>query len=146
MKQAHTKAVATLAAILAAAAVSTAASAQTTTPAAQPTAPATTQPATAAPSGAASATSTQAPMTVAQVLKAKDDERVVMEGTIVRKVRHERYEFRDNSGTITIEVDDDKWPDGKPMIEQRVRLRGEVEKKVLTRRTEVEADWIEAIR
>lgn len=128
-------------------AIPAAAQAQSTAPAPSAETARSTAPA-AAPAGPSSVTPASASVStsVAQVLKAKDDVHVVLEGTIVRKTRHERYEFRDASGTMTVEIDDDKWPDGKPMLEQRVRLYGETEKKFLTRRIEVDVDRIEPLK
>ena len=105
-----------------------------------------TPPATATASGAPAAGSKYAPMTVARVLKAKDDVDVMLEGTLGRKTGHERYEFKDATGTMTVEIDEDKWPDGKPMSGQRVRLYGETEKKFLSRRIEVDVDRIEPLQ
>lgn len=51
----------------------------------------------------------RAPLTtVAEVLKNKtDDYPVVITGTIVKKTGDEKYEFKDDSGTIQAEIDDE---------------------------------------
>lgn len=46
---------------------------------------------------------------VQQVKTLRDDSWVVLEGNIVRQIGHELYEFRDNSGSINVEIDDKRW-------------------------------------
>jgi len=48
-------------------------------------------------------------VTVAQALKMKDDTMVTLKGTITKQTAHEEYEFKDSTGTIAIEIDDDDW-------------------------------------
>lgn len=95
---------------------------------------------------AAAASSTVTVMTAAQALQAKNNTEVVLEGTVVRKIRGDTYEFRDSSGTMTVEIDDDVWPDSKPVLNARVRLLGEVEHKLLRRTVEVEVERVEMLR
>ncbi len=46
--------------------------------------------------------------TVADVLKSKvDDYPVVVTGSIIKKIGDEKYEFRDETGTIQAEIDDE---------------------------------------
>jgi len=47
--------------------------------------------------------------TVAQALKMNDDAMVTLKGTITKQTGHEEYEFKDSTGTIAIEIDDDDW-------------------------------------
>lgn len=100
--------------------------------------------------GAATAqTTTTAPASVtsvAQAMQAKDDAYVTLEGTVVRKISGERYEFRDASGSMTVEIDDDKWPNRQPMLNQRVRLQGEVERKLIRKTVEVEVDRVAVLK
>ena len=70
---------------------------------------------------------------------------MVMEGTVVRKIRGEKYELRDSTGTVTAEIDDDKWPGGQPIIGARVRLYGEVEKAFLSGKIEIDVDRVEPL-
>ena len=46
-------------------------------------------------------------ITVAQALRANDETAVTLTGTIVSQIQHEHYEFKDQTGTINIEVDED---------------------------------------
>ncbi|MDY5303422.1 MAG: NirD/YgiW/YdeI family stress tolerance protein, partial [Campylobacter sp.] len=47
--------------------------------------------------------------TVAGALKARDDTMVTLKGNIIRQVAHEKYEFKDSTGVMIVEIDDDKW-------------------------------------
>ncbi|MBK4715520.1 MULTISPECIES: YgiW/YdeI family stress tolerance OB fold protein [Tenebrionibacter/Tenebrionicola group] len=66
--------------------------------------------------------------TVEQAKSMRDDSQVVLEGNIVRKLGHELYEFRDNSGVINADIDDKRWRGLTVSPEDRVRLEGEVDK------------------
>ncbi|MDL2269104.1 NirD/YgiW/YdeI family stress tolerance protein [Desulfosarcina sp. OttesenSCG-928-G17] len=57
-----------------------------------------------------------------------DDEPVVLEGNIVQHLGGERYLFQDASGTVTVDIDDDKWRGFQVGPEDRVRISGEVDK------------------
>lgn len=49
------------------------------------------------------------PTTVAGVLNnAYDDQIVVLKGRLTKYLGHDRYEFQDNTGTIEVELDDDR--------------------------------------
>ena len=52
--------------------------------------------------------------TVKQALTMKDDSKVQLKGYVVKAVGDEKYQFRDNTGTITVEIDDELWQ-GKPV-------------------------------
>ena len=65
---------------------------------------------------------------VADVLKNPvDDAPVTLEGHIIKQVAKEKYLFRDATGEIRVEIDNDILP-ATPFNEKtRVRIRGEVE-------------------
>ncbi|WP_106661782.1 YgiW/YdeI family stress tolerance OB fold protein [Escherichia coli] len=68
---------------------------------------------------------------VSSVSQAKtrwDDSWVVLEGNIIRHVGHELYEFRDNSGTAYVEIDDKYWMGQSISPTDKVRIEGEVDK------------------
>ncbi|HHJ4328480.1 TPA: NirD/YgiW/YdeI family stress tolerance protein [Klebsiella pneumoniae] len=76
--------------------------------------------------------------TVAAALEAADDTPVVLTGQIVKRIKGDRYEFKDASGSIQVEIDDEDWP-AQPVAEtSRVRLTGEVERELLAREIDVE--------
>ncbi len=67
--------------------------------------------------------------TVIEVLeKSKDDDHVVLKGTLIRKVSDEKYILSDGTGEIQVEIDDKVFPkvpvDDKTVIE----VSGEVDK------------------
>lgn len=64
---------------------------------------------------------------VAQAKMLRDDSWVILEGNIVRQVGHELYEFRDNSGTIYVDIDDKRWLGQTASSTTKVRLEGEVD-------------------
>ena len=81
--------------------------------------------------------------TAATALQAKDDTHVVLEGHLSQKLENERYIFKDDSGTINVEIDDDKLPVGGVNDKTRVRLTGEVDKGLTA--TEVDVDVVEVL-
>src|SRR5690606_35257924 len=48
-------------------------------------------------------------VTAAEAANLPDDTRVRVEGRIVRSLGDEEYEFRDDTGTMRVEIDDDDW-------------------------------------
>ena len=66
--------------------------------------------------------------TVEQAKSLRDDAWVTLEGNIVRKMGKERYEFRDSSGTINVEIDDHVWNGATITPNDKVRIEGEVDK------------------
>ncbi|MEK5789482.1 NirD/YgiW/YdeI family stress tolerance protein, partial [Acinetobacter johnsonii] len=45
-------------------------------------------------------------VTVKQALTMKDDSKVQIKGHVVKSVGDEKYQFRDNTGSINVEIDD----------------------------------------
>jgi uncharacterized protein (TIGR00156 family) len=69
----------------------------------------------------------QVTTTVKQALTLKDDTKVQLKGYVVKAVGDEKYQFRDNTGTITVDIDDELWQ-GKPISAKTpVTLIGEVD-------------------
>jgi len=71
-----------------------------------------------------------APVTVTTVkhaLTAKDNTLVKVHGQVVKSLGDEKYQFRDKTGSITIDVDDELWQ-GRPISPNtNVTLIGEVD-------------------
>lgn len=80
---------------------------------------------------------------VSAALEAADDTRVVLEGQIVKRLQDERYEFKDATGTIQVEIDDEDWPNQTVSETAKVRLTGEVDKDFNGR--EIDVDRVELI-
>jgi uncharacterized protein (TIGR00156 family) len=81
--------------------------------------------------------------TVSEVAKLGDDVRVVLEGKIEAHIKDDDYRFRDNTGTITLDIDDDEWPAVNISENDRVRIFGETDASFLRRKVDV--DRIEII-
>lgn len=76
--------------------------------------------------------------TVAAALDAADDTPVVLQGQIVKRLQDEVYEFKDASGTIHVEIDDEHWPPQAISETARVKLTGEVDRDLMNREIDVE--------
>ena len=87
------------------------------------------------------ATAQQAPHAVTEAKKLADDQKVVLVGQVVKKTGHERYEFRDKSGSVIVEIDDKDWNGLSVTAADQVRIEGEVEHK-RDGRVEIEVDRI----
>ena len=62
-------------------------------------------------------------------LKAADDTAVTLEGVLIRKLVDETYEFKDATGIVRAEIDDEEFSVGQPVgSDTRVRLFGEVDR------------------
>jgi uncharacterized protein (TIGR00156 family) len=67
--------------------------------------------------------------TASAARSAHDDTMAVLEGVLTQKVGDDGYEFRDDTGTIRVEIDEEAFPVGVPVgPATRVRLIGEVDK------------------
>ncbi|HDS1216915.1 stress-induced protein YgiW [Stenotrophomonas maltophilia] len=67
--------------------------------------------------------------TVTEARVQRDEQPVVLQGTLVAKVGHERYRFRDATGEIEVEIDDDEMPQHRTIdASTQVELHGEVDK------------------
>ena len=65
--------------------------------------------------------------TVKQALTMQDDQRVQLSGYVVKSIGDEKHEFKDNTGSITVDIDDDLW-NGKPIAANTpVTIFGEVD-------------------
>ncbi len=71
---------------------------------------------------------TSAVTTVAEARDQRDDQPVVLQGTLVAKIGHERYRFKDASGEIDVEIDDKDLPSHQAVSATTVvELHGEVD-------------------
>ncbi|MCY1286628.1 Protein YgiW [compost metagenome] len=82
--------------------------------------------------------------TVAAALEAADDTPVVLTGQIVKRIKGDKYEFKDASGTIQVEIDDDDWPPQAISEAAKVKLTGEVERDLTGR--EIDVDIVELVQ
>lgn len=63
--------------------------------------------------------------TVAAIQQAADDTRVQLQGQLVEQIIHEHYRFRDASGEMVVEIDDEDLP--QPPLNRLLKLNGEVD-------------------
>jgi len=82
--------------------------------------------------------------TAAEVKTLRDDAKVVLRGNILRKLGDEKYAFRDQSGEIVLEIDDDLWRGQTVTAQDTVEIRGEVDRD-WGNSIEVEADSIKKL-
>ncbi|MCY1179985.1 Bacterial OB fold (BOF) protein [compost metagenome] len=83
--------------------------------------------------------------TVKAAEAAADDTPVVLEGTVSKRIRGEHYEFKDATGSIRVEIDDEDWPSGAQVSDStKVRLVGEVDNDRDGR--EIDVDRVELVQ
>ena len=83
--------------------------------------------------------------TVAEAEKANDDEQVMLEGYIVRQLDDdEHYIFKDESGEIEIEIDEDVFQGRYVSPTTKIRILGEMDKGFFSG-TVVDVDIMEII-
>ncbi len=81
--------------------------------------------------------------TVSSAKEAADDSWVSLTGSIIRRVDGERYLFRDATGEIVVEIDDDDWGQVTASPDTVLRITGEVDRDWWT--TEIEVKTIEKV-
>lgn len=69
--------------------------------------------------------------TVQQALSMRDDTPVVLTGKIVSSLGDEKYLFRDATGEIIIEIDDDDWRGITVTPDATLEIVGEVDKEFM---------------
>lgn len=67
------------------------------------------------------------PVTVAEAGGLPDDTGVKLIGYIVKSLGDEDYEFRDDTGTLVVEIDDDGWHGAQVGPDDQVELAGEID-------------------
>ena len=67
---------------------------------------------------------------VATALKQPDDAYVTVQGNIVKKISQDKYLFKDATGTMTVEIDTDKWGTINATEKDTLELTGEIERKL----------------
>ena len=93
---------------------------------------------TAALAGSYTGPGAQPVSTVAAANDAADDTPVVLQGFVTKKINNDdKYEFKDDTGTITVEIDDEDLPQTPFNEKTKVKLTGEVEKHLMSREVDV---------
>ena len=83
-----------------------------------------------------------APATAAEASSLPDDAKVLLSGFIVRSLGDEQYEFRDDTGTLVVEIDDDEWQGVEVTPEDPVDLLGEIDRDGQEAAVEVEVERV----
>ena len=78
--------------------------------------------------------------TVSEILKMNNNSYVSVQGNIVKRISDDKFSFKDSTGTITVEIDDDKWGGVNAGTQDKLELIGEVEKKYNS--TELDVDSV----
>ncbi len=68
------------------------------------------------------------PVSVAEALKMSDDTPVALVGSIEKSLGHEKYLFKDQTGSITIEIDDKDWRGLQVTPQDTIEVIGEIDK------------------
>ncbi len=83
------------------------------------------------------------PSTVKQALTLKDDTKVQLRGHVVKAIGDEKYQFRDQTGTITVDIDDDLWNGKAISATTLITISGEVDVDYQpTKRVEIDVDAV----
>lgn len=83
-------------------------------------------------------------ISVADALGLPDDGRAKLQGYILQSLGDEKYEFRDNSGTVTVEIDSDDWRGVEATPELKVELLVEVDRD--WRKTELDVESVRLVQ
>jgi uncharacterized protein (TIGR00156 family) len=72
------------------------------------------------------ATSRVVPVTTVNDME--DDTKVILEGYLIKQIRDEHYIFKDNTGEIEVEIDDEDFRGANVTPKTKLRISGEVDK------------------
>lgn len=67
-------------------------------------------------------------MSVTSVNDMGDDTKVILEGYLIRQISDEHYIFKDDTGEIEVEIDDEDFRGAKVTPDTKLRISGEVDK------------------
>ncbi len=81
-------------------------------------------------------------ISVTEIAELKDGDYVMLQGNILEKTGDESYNFKDNSGTIVIEIDNDTWAGITVTPNDMVIIGGEIDKDMMEP-TIIEVDTIQ---
>ena len=81
-----------------------------------------------------------APSSVAEALKLNDDPPVVLVGQIEKSLGDEKYLFKDASGSVTVEIDNEDWRGVTVTPKDTIVIQGEIDKDFF--KTEIDVDSV----
>ena len=82
-------------------------------------------------------------MSVASINDMGDDTKVILEGYLTRQISDEHYIFKDSTGEIEVETDDEDFRGGKVTPDRKIRISGEVDKDWES--TKIDVDYLEIL-
>lgn len=83
-------------------------------------------------------------VSAADAVNQADDTPVKLQGYILRALGDDKYEFKDESGTLVVEIDKEDWGGIEATPATRVELRGEIDKE--WKKTEVDVDSVRLLQ
>ena len=78
--------------------------------------------------------------TVAEANKMSDDQPVVLVGQIQQSLGDEKYLFKDASGSVTVEIDNEDWRGVTVTPKDTIVIQGEIDKDFF--KTEIDVDSV----
>jgi uncharacterized protein (TIGR00156 family) len=82
-------------------------------------------------------------MSVASVNGMGDDAKVFLEGFLTRQISDEHYIFKDDTGEIEVEIDDEDFRGKKVTPDTKIRISGEVDQDWES--TKIDVDYLEIL-
>ena len=73
------------------------------------------------------------PISIQQALTMRNDTIVVIRGKIVNNLGDEKYLFKDETGDVIIEIDDEDWHGVRITPQDTIEIVGEIDKEFLER-------------
>lgn len=78
-------------------------------------------------------------VSVADALKKSDDSRVILQGYIIKQLDDKHYEFKDDSGVITVEIKPTRWQNQTITPKDKIEIIGEIDKDWTSTEVEVKS-------
>ena len=82
-------------------------------------------------------------MSISEALKKNDDEKVTIKGNIVNKISSDKYTFKDSTGSMVVDIDNDKWSGISSDTKDMLELTGEIERK--NNSVELDVDMVKKV-
>lgn len=79
--------------------------------------------------------------TVRDAKEMNDDAYVTLRGYIEKRIKSDKYLFRDSTGTVEIEIDDDDWHGVTVGPQDLVEITGEVDRGWMSVKIDVKRIW-----
>ncbi len=80
------------------------------------------------------------PSSVSEALKLNDDTPVVLVGQIEKSLGDEKYLFKDATGSVTVEIDNEDWRGVNVTPKDTIVIQGEIDKDFF--KTEIDVDSV----